>query len=205
MAALKEQLIDYASARTVKPGQAQCGDQQVVVSVPNGVVIAAIDGLGSGPQAAEAADQAAEAVRRHAACESLDILLARCHSDLQETRGVVMNVARINADRETLSWLGIGDVEGRLLFQSSSSGYAPKSLMARSGVVGDRHQLPHCGTSISRLRHGDMLIFATDGIYRGFADDLDISHSVQDIAEHIISHFRKPSDDALVLVVRYLG
>jgi hypothetical protein len=54
------------------------------------------------------------------------------------------------------------------------------------------------------VAYGDTLIFATDGIRSGFADNLNINASTQEIARNIIeSHWRK-LDDALVLVARYV-
>ena len=38
-----------------------------------------------------------------------------------------------------------------------------------------------------------------------FADSLDISGSTQAISERILADHGKPSDDALVVAVRYLG
>jgi hypothetical protein len=54
------------------------------------------------------------------------------------------------------------------------------------------------------VAYGDTLIFATDGIRSGFADNLNTNASTQEIARNIIeSHWRK-LDDALVLVARYV-
>ena len=52
---------------------------------------------------------------------------------------------------------------------------------------------------------GDVLVLATDGIQAVFADSLDISGSAQAITERILAAHRRPTDDALVVAVRYLG
>jgi hypothetical protein len=49
------------------------------------------------------------------------------------------------------------------------------------------------------------VIFATDGIRRDFADGLVPSGSCREIADHILKEHTRGSDDALVLVARYLG
>jgi hypothetical protein len=49
------------------------------------------------------------------------------------------------------------------------------------------------------------VLFATDGIRRDFADSLVPSGSCRNIAEHLLQQYRLGSDDALVLVARYLG
>jgi hypothetical protein len=70
-------------------------------------------------------------------------------------------------------------------------------------VVGQR--LPSLQTAVTRVRPGDMVIFATDGIAPDFADDLRLDGPVGEIAERIISRYGKKTDDALVLVTRYVG
>lgn len=45
----------------------------------------------------------------------------------------------------------------------------------------------------------------TDGIRSGFTADLAIASSPQEIAETILARFTKGSDDAHVVVARYLG
>jgi negative regulator of sigma-B (phosphoserine phosphatase) len=55
------------------------------------------------------------------------------------------------------------------------------------------------------MRPGDVLLLATDGVDASFADSLQLSGSSQTISERILSDHWKPPDDALVIVVRYLG
>ena len=51
---------------------------------------------------------------------------------------------------------------------------------------------------------GDTLIFVTDGIRSGFAKGLSTSDPPQLMADRILAEHSKGSDDALVLVARYL-
>jgi hypothetical protein len=60
-------------------------------------------------------------------------------------------------------------------------------------------------TSTLTIRRGDVLVFATDGIEAGFGDSLKVTGSPHDIAQRILDHHAKITDDALVLVVRYLA
>ena len=73
----------------------------------------------------------------------------------------------------------------------------------RGGVVGG--QLPSLRGSILPVRRGDTLIFATDGIRQGFTEGLVLTGSPQEIADQILARHYRQTDDALVLVVRYLG
>jgi hypothetical protein len=52
---------------------------------------------------------------------------------------------------------------------------------------------------------GDVLVLATDGVETIFGDSLDISGSTQAITKRILDAYGRPSDDALVVAVRYLG
>jgi serine/threonine protein phosphatase PrpC len=52
---------------------------------------------------------------------------------------------------------------------------------------------------------GDTLILVTDGVHNNFSDGVSVSDRPQLIADRILAEFSKGSDDALVLVARYLN
>jgi phosphoserine phosphatase RsbX len=54
------------------------------------------------------------------------------------------------------------------------------------------------------MHPGDIVIFATDGIRPDFADNIGTGGSPSMIANEILEHHALETDDALVLVVRYL-
>jgi negative regulator of sigma-B (phosphoserine phosphatase) len=70
------------------------------------------------------------------------------------------------------------------------------------GVVG--YQVPRVRPSTLALAPGDLLVMVTDGIDPGFAAALDGGGAAQTVAERIFSAHGKGTDDALVIVVRYL-
>ena len=198
-------IIEAASASFTLPGQEECGDRQAVVSLPHAAVAAVIDGVGHGVEAAEAAERAVATVRLGVNGGGLIEMLKRCHTSLTGSRGAVMNLASFDQKEGTLTWLGIGNVEGRLLLRNKDkdSGYVRQHLLLRPGVVGQR--LPSLQVAVSRVQPGDMVIFATDGVTPDFADDIRIDGPVSEIANGIISRYCKKTDDALALVIRYLG
>ena len=58
----------------------------------------------------------------------------------------------------------------------------------------------------SSIMRGDTLILATDGIRSDFLGALlPQGDPPQALADHILARWSKQTDDALVLVVRYLG
>jgi hypothetical protein len=54
------------------------------------------------------------------------------------------------------------------------------------------------------LARGDTLVLATDGVRGQFADGFRPTETAAANAEAILSHYRKSSDDALVVVARVL-
>ena len=198
---MNAQLIEWGVASVTMPGQSQSGDRHVVHPCPNGVMLAAIDGIGHGQEAATAADLAATILTKHAQ-ESMIAIIKHCHAQLRETRGVVMSLAVINAVEGDLTWMGVGNVGGMVIRAAASSSPRHESLLLRGGVVGN--QLPSLYASIIPIMRGDTLILVTDGVRSGFADVVNASEPPQRIANHILAKYNNGSDDALVLVARYL-
>ena len=130
-------------------------------------------------------------------------LFRDCHSSLIGTRGAVISAAAFNARDESMTWLGVGDVEGRLLRAPTSAGPRMESLLLRGGVVGVH--LPTLVSAIVPIHRGDTLIFATDGVRSDFLDAPLPQLEPQALADHILARWGTQTDDALVLVVRYLG
>lgn len=194
-------IVDWGIAECSLPGEAKSGDASIVAQVPDGVVIAVIDGLGHGVEAAQAAGAAAAVVKEHAG-QPLIPLIERCHQALRYSRGATMTVAQVNAVSQTLTWLGVGNVEGRLLRSYPSKELTAESPMLRGGVVG--HKLPPLHPSSARLTRGDLIIMTTDGV-GGFVDRLAPEGTPQGIADNILQRHWRGTDDALVLVARYLG
>src|SRR2546430_17453382 len=69
-------LIDWGVASSALPGQAQSGDLRLVKPVATGVLLAVVDGLGHGAEAATAARTAVTTLDEHAS-ESVLALLQR--------------------------------------------------------------------------------------------------------------------------------
>ncbi|MBI4465793.1 MAG: SpoIIE family protein phosphatase, partial [Acidobacteria bacterium] len=122
---------------------------------------------------------------------------------MQHTRGAVMSLASFSDHYHTLTWLGVGNVEGVLLRANTDENQPDENILMRGGVVGFR--LPHLQALVVDVSPGDLLIFATDGIRPGFAKDLRRTDPPQRIADHICAKYSTGNDDSLVLVARYVG
>jgi negative regulator of sigma-B (phosphoserine phosphatase) len=194
--------VEWGVAMRCRRGEATSGDIAVVTRLPEGVLVAGIDGLGHGDEAARAARRAAEVVRQSPS-RDLALLVQRCHDALKGTRGAAISLAFVSPSEGGVTWLGVGSVEGRVLSGDPSATQPKGSLPLGTGVPG--HELPHVRATSLDLRTGDVIVLATDGVASAFADSLDVSGSTQAISERILSDHWKPQDDALVVAVRYLG
>jgi len=197
-------LIDWGVASSALPGETQSGDLHLVKPLAGGVLIAVVDGLGHGAEAATAARTAVTTLDEHAS-ESVLALLERCHWALKGSRGVVMSLAFADRRQNALTWAGVGNVECMLFHATPATPANPTraSLVTRGGIVGS--ELPQIRAQVVPLAAGDVVIFATDGIREGFSDGLQFEAPPQQLAEHILSQHGKGTDDALVLVARYRG
>jgi phosphoserine phosphatase RsbX len=193
--------LDWSVAARALAGEDTSGDRAVVAVAGEKALAAAIDGIGHGAKAAMAAETARAVVAGSAEQDVISIV-ERCHAALQPTRGVAMSVASFDCTTDVMTWAGVGNVEGRFL-RGGELGRPADSLLLRSGVAG--HELPQLTASEVGLRRGDILILATDGIRRDFADQLATSGSTRDIADRLLELHATETDDALVLVARYMG
>src|SRR2546425_324718 len=100
-------LIEWGVAGLALPGEARSGDLHLVKPVGTGVLVAVVDGLGHGAEAASAAQAAVAALERHAT-ESPVPLIERCHRALQGTRGAVISMAGLRRSDPRSSRQGHG-------------------------------------------------------------------------------------------------
>jgi phosphoserine phosphatase RsbX len=190
--------LQVAVASSVYPGETESGDAAVVRDVPGATLVAAIDGLGHGPDAAGAA-RAVVAVLERTGAEPLQTVVQRCHAAATETRGAALTVASFDAERPRMWWLAVGNVAGVLVRGAG----ARSSVVSRPGIVGA--SLPALHPSEIALEDGDLLVLATDGLATGFAKEALHGEPPQALAERLLARFATGGDDALVVVARYAG
>jgi phosphoserine phosphatase RsbX len=202
METIKEPMVQYGVAKLVLPGQGESGDHHLVCYGRNGILIAAIDGIGHGEDASNAS-RAAAAVLKSSINEPIISLLERCHEKLRATRGVVLSLAFIEPEHGMMTWLGVGNVQGALMRSDTKKGNVQETLLLRAGVVGS--QLPPLQAAVLPIGQGDTLFFATDGIRNDFAESLSARENPQRAADRILKEYCSGNDDALVLVSRLTG
>jgi negative regulator of sigma-B (phosphoserine phosphatase) len=191
--------IEWAVAGRAIKGEDESGDLHIVAEHSSGVLVGVLDGLGHGPEAAEAARTAAEVLVHHVG-QPIIALVSLCHESLRKTRGAALSIASIDI-AGSLEWVGVGNVEGVLVRSALGQRNARESLLLRGGVIGDR--LPVLRPATLPVYPGDTLMFATDGIATRFVTANPIGRPLGEFAHEILYNHGKDIDDALVLVARY--
>ncbi len=192
------QSLDRGMAGAPFEGESRSGDLAVFVPTRAGGLACLIDGLGHGPEAADAAEACGEIVRTHADWDAQELLQA-CHEALIDTRGVVMTAAWFDLVRETLVWAGVGNVDARLV--RSGPELREEVALVFGGVLG--YRMPRVRPATMPLGRGDLLVMLTDGIDGAISPALSGGGAAQTMADRIFEQHAKGGDDALVLVVRY--
>lgn len=197
-----EQLaVEWGEAGSALEGGVS-GDLLVVASFPGGALVAVLDGLGHGVEAAAASRKAARLLEANAH-EPVTLLVERCHEELRRTRGAVMSLASFDVTTSSMTWTGVGNVDAMLLRRDRAAQPPREALSTRGGVVG--YQLPPLRAPTLAVSPGDTLILATDGLRTAFSTGVDVPGTPSEMAQSIFARFARGTDDALVAVVRYLG
>jgi serine/threonine protein phosphatase PrpC len=178
-----------------KPGEHACGDRVLVVGAESStaLLMAVIDGLGHGPQAAAAAAEAGDFLTEHAAL-ALEDLFRKCDRAIAHTRGVAMTVVRLDRQQQQLSHAAVGNVE---LHSISHENIRP---VPKPGIVGGR--ITRVRESRFRVVQGDVFALFSDGI----SSRVDLTRyremPAQDAAESILRDYGKEHDDASCAVLK---
>lgn len=202
MEGVTEAVFEHGVAVAPRAGEVECGDRHLIRPHENGVLIAVMDGLGHGAEAASTAEQAKNLLAEHAT-DSVVSMVRACHEQLRGSRGVVLTVAAYDRRDGTMTWLGVGNVDAVLVRASPDAYPRTEHVLLRAGVIGQR--LPPLYAAVLPVTRGDTLVIATDGIRSGFAQAVRNGDTPQEIADRILAGYGSNSDDALVFVGRFMA
>lgn len=197
-------VLEWADAGRAFPGETQSGDAAVVAERPDGALLAVVDALGHGDEAAGVAAAAVAALRQNAA-EPVIPLMRAVHEALHGSRGAVVSLGLIQNRGAALTWLGVGNVQGWVARSAGATGDLPlrESLLLRGGIIGI--QLPPLYATIVPVAPGDVILFASDGIAADFMTGVRPETPVAETAAQVLRQHAMGNDDAIVLVARYCG
>jgi anti-sigma regulatory factor (Ser/Thr protein kinase) len=178
-----------------------CGDGWAVVDEPPGLTVAVVDGLGHGVHASIAADAAIGAL----AADPADLVgyLTRANVAMRDTRGAVVAVCHLDAGREELRCLSVGNISARLFHGGTHSGIA-----ATNGTVGQRAAPPPTKIVSRPWPAGATLVLWSDGLtsHLDLAPGADLlGHDPAVTAAVLHRDHTRDRDDATVVVLRNPG
>jgi len=188
--------LDVGISKRCLAGELECGDACFVRAGPVSALLAVMDGIGHGPEAAAAAQAAVDVLSGHATAP-LPWLMDRCHLAVRELRGLTMGIARIETGESSITWLGVGSVQGVLLHAAGGTAETRESLCVGRGLVG--YRLTRLMPMTQPFRRGDLLLMATDGLTKDFGEAAITRSSAQDVADRVMERYATGLDDALVL------
>jgi anti-sigma regulatory factor (Ser/Thr protein kinase) len=140
-----------------KHGQTVCGDTAAIVVRPDGkVAVLLADGLGHGPEAAAASQEAARLFHKHqgeTATASLTIL----HAGLRATRGAALATALIDPAARLVTYGGIGNIAG---FITDTAG--TRRMVSHSGTAG--HTAGRIQEFYYPIHNRPVLVMFSDGL-----------------------------------------
>ena len=195
-------VLERGVAGLAHEGEGRSGDLAVFAPSRRGGLVAVIDGLGHGDPAADAAEAAAGVLHREVELPPQE-LLELCHEELRRTRGAVMTLAWFDLEKRTMEWTGVGNVEARFVRAGDSGDARHASPVVLGGVVG--YNLPQVRMGTIPLEPGDAVVLATDGVAADYSVSLESGLAAQVLADRVLERHGKGTDDALAVIVRYLG
>jgi anti-sigma regulatory factor (Ser/Thr protein kinase) len=190
---------EIASLISPIAGEELSGDNMAWESTAERCAILAVDGLGHGPQAAEAADEAVRTFREHGG-EAPGNMITRLHDALKKTRGAAAAVVEIRPLAGTLIYAGVGNISGSIISTSTNLG---RNLVSHNGTLG--HIMPRVQEFTMQWPRDGVLIMHSDGLQSRW--DLSrypgiLARQPALIAGVLLRDFRRERDDASVLVVK---
>jgi anti-sigma regulatory factor (Ser/Thr protein kinase) len=122
--------LDLGVVCLPKDGEEISGDTWASSSRDQACLILVADGLGHGPQAAQAAIEAVRVFDEQHHQSPKEIVMV-AHQALRSTRGAALAIAQINFDTQTLDYAGVGNIAGAILTANSHV-----NLVSLNGTVG---------------------------------------------------------------------
>jgi anti-sigma regulatory factor (Ser/Thr protein kinase) len=180
------------------PAESACGDGFVIVHGSPVTRVLLVDGLGHGPGAAEAAEAAIASFRAHPGDSPADAL-ERMQVVLRPTRGAAVAVARLDRGSRVARFSGIGNIAGVVMGEAEPA----RHMVSDHGIVGQTSRGPREFDYPLPPRFS--VVFHSDGITARWKLEtypgLMRRHPML-AAGVLFRDFRRPNDDATVLVLR---
>jgi anti-sigma regulatory factor (Ser/Thr protein kinase) len=179
------------------PGEDVCGDAWGISVGAEETTVLVADGLGHGPDAAEAAVEAVRLFHRFNGHRA-PTLLEYIHGGLRATRGAAVSIARLQLAAGKVIYSGVGNVAGVI-----ASGRELRRMVSMPGTAG------HVARKIQAFEYpvtSGLVILHSDGIASSWNleryPNLGARHPTL-IAAVLYRDLTRHRDDATVLVVKW--
>jgi anti-sigma regulatory factor (Ser/Thr protein kinase) len=180
-----------------KAGEEVCGDAWASIINQERSLLLVADGLGHGPQAAQASTEAIRVFQENVNRSPQEIVAA-IHQALRSTRGAALTIAEVNFEDQSVRFAGVGNIAGTIM---SDAGH--QNLVSYNGTVG--HEVRKIQEFTYQWHPGAILLLHSDGLgtqwrlerYPG----LMYKHPSL-IAGVLYRDFKRVRDDVTVLVAR---
>jgi anti-sigma regulatory factor (Ser/Thr protein kinase) len=179
------------------PGERLCGDGWTYHQSDGRTLILLVDGLGHGPEAADAANEAIAVFRKRVDRSPAEIL-SYIHDALKKTRGAAGAIAEIRSADNTLTFAGVGNTVAVLMGARIS-----RNLISHNGTLG--MTTPKIQEFKVEWPEDGILVMHSDGVQSKW----DLSSYSGLLARHaaviggaLLRDFRRQRDDASVVVVK---
>ncbi|MGA7805813.1 ATP-binding protein [Bradyrhizobium sp.] len=178
-------------------GEEVCGDSWSVAYPPSGPTLLVADGLGHGPQAAEASVEAVRLFHRFQG-HQVPTLLDYVHGGLRATRGAAVSIARLDSAAGKVVFAGIGNVAGVII-----AGGEMRRMVSMPGTAG------HVARKIQSFDYpfkSGLVILHSDGLLSSWTleryPNITARHPTL-IAAVLYRDLARGRDDVSVLVAKW--
>lgn len=181
-----------------KPGEEVCGDSWAVANAGENGTLCVIDGLGHGPDAAEASVEGVRLFHRFSG-HQVGTLIDYIHGGLRATRGAAVSIARYDRAQGKIVFAGIGNVAGVIAYRGTL-----RRMVSMSGTAG--YQVRKI-QSFDYPFVGGLVILYSDGLSATWTlekyPNIERFHPTL-IAALLYRDYCRGRDDATVLVGKWL-
>ncbi len=188
----------YGAVSVPQQGEEVCGDSWCHLADDGGDTLMVADGLGHGPQAAEASQAACRIFLKTRARPPSE-MLAAMHGALRATRGAAVAIARIKGGADGILFAGVGNIAATII----DADQGVRRMVSNNGTIG--HIARHMRGFTYAADDARLVVLASDGLGTGWRLDaypgLASRHPTL-IAGVLYRDFHRGRDDVTVLVCR---
>jgi anti-sigma regulatory factor (Ser/Thr protein kinase) len=190
--------LRFGAVNVSKPGQDVCGDSWGAVQNESHAMVMVADGLGHGPEAQTASQEAVRMLHSNRVLQPVE-LLERTHQALRSSRGAAVAVARIDYANQTVHFAGVGNIAGQIY----EGAHPRQHMVSVNGTAG--HQSQRIREFTYSWPPNGMLVMHSDGLTSQTNLETYAGLALRDpslIAGVLYRDFSRHSDDATVVVAK---